>query len=288
MTLPNFLVIGAHKAGTTSLYHYLRQHPQVFMPELKEARFFAYDSLNPDHVSQVPRVFPIDSRARYEALFDPVDKEIALGEASPEYLRSPIAARRIHEVIPDARIIVCLRDPVDRAYSEYLMQVRAGAESRSFSETFFLKDVPWSLENNAYFDNVQRFLAYFPFTQMHFVLFEDLHSDALAVARNVFTFLNVDDRFQPDVSERFNMGGMPKSRIVHAVIRKLKKNRWKKFAPDLLKKRARRLDKHNRTKAPELDEDLRGQILELHREDTVQLQALIRRDLSNWLNVTKA
>jgi len=258
------------------------------MPELKEARFFAYDSLNPDHASQVPRVFPIDSRARYEALFDAAGEEIALGEASPEYLRSPIAARRIHELIPDVSIIVCLRDPVDRAYSEYLMQVRSGAESRSFSETVFLKDVPWSLENNAYFDNVQRFLAYFPLTQMHFVLFDDLHSDALAVARDVFTFLNVDDRFQPDVSEQLNIGGIPKSRFVHGVVQKLEKNRLKRFVPDLFKKRVRRLEKLNRAKAPDLDEHLRGQIVELHREDTVQLQSLIQRDLSNWLNVIKA
>ena len=118
MTLPNFLVIGAPKAGTTSLHLHLRAHPEVFMPELKEPRFFGYEG-------EGERLkFPIRTLEEYTALFDAVTDETAIGEATPHYLVYPGAAQRIHDLLPGARLIASLRDPVERSYSVYQMNLR--------------------------------------------------------------------------------------------------------------------------------------------------------------------
>ena len=118
MTLPNFLVIGAPKAGTTSLHLHLRAHPEIFMPELKEPRFFGYEG-------EGERLkFPIRTLEEYTALFDAVTDETAIGEATPHYLVYPGAAQRIRDLLPGARLIASLRDPVERSYSVYQMNLR--------------------------------------------------------------------------------------------------------------------------------------------------------------------
>src|SRR5262245_28683977 len=111
MTLPTFLIIGAGRSGTTSLYHYLRQHPEVFMSPVKEPIYFA---LGPNLVFTGPAAdWVLDQAAKtreeYEALFAGVTNEKAIGEASPRYLASPDAAGRIRETIPEARLVAILR-----------------------------------------------------------------------------------------------------------------------------------------------------------------------------------
>ena len=125
--LPNFIVIGAAKAGTTSLHWYLAEHPAVFMTPTKDPSYFAYglDARGQLLVgrSGVPR-FPVKSLAEYERLFEDVGGATAVGEASTMYLECPQSAGRIREMIPQARILCSIRHPVDRAYSDYLMYLR--------------------------------------------------------------------------------------------------------------------------------------------------------------------
>ena len=123
MKLPNFVVIGAAKAGTTALYWYLQEHPEVFMSPLKETNFFAY-GVDPEgrllYGDPELHRFPIKNLDAYADLFAGAGDEKAVGEASPIYLECPEAAGRIQQLLPEARIICGLRDPVDRAYSDYL------------------------------------------------------------------------------------------------------------------------------------------------------------------------
>ena len=124
MTLPNFIVIGAAKSGTSSLHHYLRAHPEVFTPKLKEINFFAYDGKHLDvH-------YWAKTQDEYQRFFDDVGAAIAIGEVAPLYLCSPVAPDNIRRVLPDARLVAILRNPVDRAYSAYLMSRRTGRTSR--------------------------------------------------------------------------------------------------------------------------------------------------------------
>ena len=113
MTMPNFLIVGAQKAGTTSLHYYLKQHPQIYMSLRKEPHFFEgmhWDFYRPGRI-----MLPVTDLADYQALFEGVTDEKAIGEASASYLYSPKAPTLIKRSIPDARLIAILRNPADRS-----------------------------------------------------------------------------------------------------------------------------------------------------------------------------
>jgi hypothetical protein len=116
--LPNFIVIGAAKAGTTALYWYLAEHPDVFMSPKKETNYFAYGRDRQGRLLYGDpefHQFPVQSLAEYEELFDGAEGARAVGEASPIYLEAPQTAGRIRELLPQSRLICSLRHPVDRA-----------------------------------------------------------------------------------------------------------------------------------------------------------------------------
>ena len=127
MTMPNFFIVGAQKAGTTSLYYYLKQHPQIYMSPRKEPHFF--EGMHWDFYRPGRMALPVTDLADYQALFEGVTDEKAIGEASASYLYSPKAPTLIKRSIPYARLIAILRNPADRAYSNFLHCVRAGRES---------------------------------------------------------------------------------------------------------------------------------------------------------------
>src|SRR3954452_17434204 len=123
MTMPNFLIVGAAKSGTTSLYYYLKQHPQVFVSPVKEPKFFAYEGekvvyRGPGDAENNRRL--VNNLADYRALFGGANGAKAIGEASPVYLYSPKACERIRHYLPDAKLFVILRDPAERAYPSFL------------------------------------------------------------------------------------------------------------------------------------------------------------------------
>ena len=129
MTMPNFLMVGAQKCGTPSLYYYLKQHPQIYMSPVKEAHFFdVEEGEKPDFRRASHSSRPVSGIEDYRALFAGVKDETAIGEASPSYVYIPEAPRRIRSRLPDAKLIAILRDPADRAYSAFLHTSRSGRE----------------------------------------------------------------------------------------------------------------------------------------------------------------
>jgi len=126
---PNLFIVGAPKAGTSSLYVYLAHIPGIFMSQVKEPNYFSRKTI-PDH----SRVKPIRDKSKYLGLFKKVKDEKIIGEASPSYLSDPEAPKLIHDIIPDAKIITSLRDPVERTLSFYLMHARSGLVKGSFHE----------------------------------------------------------------------------------------------------------------------------------------------------------
>ena len=141
MIFPNFLIIGANKGGTSSFYVYLSQHPEIFMSEIKEPMFFLFDKENEKSNKAVDSKEPkwenwkhVTSVDEYKKMFVAPTGIKAAGEASTAYLANPQCAARIHEFNPKMKIIAILRNPVSRAFSNYLMYVRIGHESKSFSK----------------------------------------------------------------------------------------------------------------------------------------------------------
>jgi Sulfotransferase family len=213
---PNLFVVGAGKGGTTSLWHYLGQHPDAFMSAVKEPCFFA--------TSSFPRATPVVDEARdYLRLFADSRDERLVGEASPTYLAAEEAPVRIKAASPDAKILVSLREPVDRVHSLYLEMVKNGGERRSFREAVADEvmraiDRPPYVNSTLYAAFVQRYLETFG-DRVFVLFFEELAANPRRTMRAVYRFLGVDHNF----AERLNVAArnrfaMPRGELAGALI----------------------------------------------------------------------
>jgi hypothetical protein len=292
LTLPNFIIVGAAKAGTTALYWYLSEHPAVYMSPVKETFYFAYGV---DEAGRLlygdPDVhrFPIKTLPEYEALFAAAGDATAIGEASPIYLECPQAAERIRSLIPGARIIASLRQPVDRAYSDYIMYLRR--RGRRLDPAHDLRpDAAWArpdsrwMQVSRYAAQVRRYVDRFPAERIHVAVFDDLKRDAVGMTQSVYRFVGVDPSFRPDVETPHAAGGVPKSRLLE----RLFSNRALRSALQPLMPRGaanwvRRFRSRTMEKPPALPPDLRRELTEHFRADIAETSALIGRNLDHWL-----
>ena len=228
MPLPNFLIIGAAKAGTTSLYYYLRQHPQVYMSPIKEPRFFALEGeiLNFKGPAQGINQTSITSLDEYFHLFAGVTDEIAIGEASTLYLHSQRALEGIKRYLPNAKLIVILRNPIERAYSSYLHLVRDGYEALSFEQALqaeeFRIQQKWQplwyySKRSFYYEAIKNYLDIFEHCQIKIYLYEDLAADSKYIFKDICGFLDIDDSFKPDTSIK-NSSGIPKNKFLQRIL----------------------------------------------------------------------
>ena len=293
--LPSFVIIGAAKAGTTALYWYLADHPQVFMSPVKETNYFAYgldDEGNPLYGDPDLHRFPVQTSAAYEELFSGAGEALAVGEASPIYLECPQSAARIRETLPEARIICGLREPVDRAYSDYLMYLRARgrrldpARDLTTSSDWARPDSHW-MQISRYHEALSRYFDLFPREQIHVFLFEDFRSDALGCVREIYRSVGVYPGFVPDLDTPHNIGGMPSSRTLEKVftsrsVRKAIEPLIPRRAADM----ARRIRTKNLKKAPPLPKDLKAELSRHFRDDIAKTSELIGKSLEHWLSPT--
>ncbi|MEA2337365.1 MAG: hypothetical protein QOE82_1372 [Thermoanaerobaculia bacterium] len=274
MTLPNFLIIGAAKAGTTSLYHYMNEHPEAFMSPIKETNYFCWQEMP-------KRKIRVRTAEEYELLFDEVTTQHAIGEASPVYLVCASAADRIAATLPHAKLIFSLRNPADRAYSHYLDRVRGLRERGSLKKA--MQPGTLYFDDGLYYALLLRYMERFPASQIKVILFDDLAATPLPVVQDLYAFLGIDASFQPALT-RHNISKLPRSPIVSALA-----GRAAKVVHHLLPRSMRytglftRAQRILNTDPPPLPPDLRRQMLDHYRDDIARTGALIGRDLSHWL-----
>lgn len=292
--MPNFLIIGAAKGGTTSLYHYLDQHPQIYMSPVKEPRFFALEGeqLNFQNPDQVINHTSVTTLSEYYQLFEGVTDEIAVGEASPLYLYSERAVERIAHYVPEAKLIAILRNPVDRAYSCYKHLI--ALEPFSFAEALNEEEdrirQNWAhlwhyRQGGYYYKQLKRYFDTFDKHRIKIYLFDDLKAKPLDVVQDVFSFLRVDDTFVPDLTYR-NVSNNPKIKVLQNTTNG--QSRLRSFSRKVLPKWlrsgfAKRVRGWNSKEFVPMPEDVRLQLIEDYREDIVNLQDLIGLNLSHWL-----
>lgn len=283
MRLPNFIVGGALKAGTTSLNYYLKQHPEVYMSPFKEPRYFAYDPAGTADADGNGLHFPVTSLEQYAALFAEATDEKAVGEVSPHYIISPIAPRRIAETLPDVKLIFSLRHPVKRAYSVYWQAVRLGNESRPVEQA--LTAAEHRVRNGRYYALLQKWYEQFDAAQIKVILFDDLARDALAVFQDVCRYLGVDDTFVPDLTIR-NKGGALKSQRLGRFFEQLKNSPLKQAidpaVPGWVRDRVSDMRNRNFEEPPPIPPDVAARLNAYYREDIEQLEDFLGRDLSIW------
>jgi hypothetical protein len=200
---PTFICVGAGKAGTTWLWDVLRRHPDVFLPEEKELHWFndiSYDGpdvRNPNHAKPL---------GWYLGFFREARADQVCGEISPSYLWSRSAPELIHRFDPEMRILVLLRDPVERLFSSYLFGRQVGQiGALSFEEA--LERFPHLLERAPASGSVARYLDLFGRDQVHVVLYDDLLADPAGVLRGVQRFIGVRELVPDDVGSRRNVTG---------------------------------------------------------------------------------
>lgn len=295
--MPTFLVFGASRSGTTALYNYLKQHPMVFMSPSKEPNFFAFDGETPefrgpgaDYVNN-----SITDLAEYQALFDKASIELARGEASPLYLYFERAPKRIHHHIPNAKLIAVLRNPVDQAFSHFLYAKRQVLEpledfSAALSQELKRIDDHWQpmfhySQFPRYHEQLSRYFALFPAEQIEIFLYEDFVDTPLDVLAEIFAFIGVDDTFVPDLSYRPNVGGVPKNSWIQNILMKSRAPTRLVGAllPDGIRNRIRDAISDRNLERPEFPQAARDHLIAELRDDILQLENLINRDLSTWL-----
>jgi hypothetical protein len=289
--LPNFLVIGAAKAGTTSLHWYLGEHPDVFMSPAKDPSFFAY---NVDAQGRLlwgePELhaFPVRTQAEYERLFQDVGGATAVGEASTMYLECPQAAERIRQLLPDTRIICSLRQPVDRAYSDYVMYLRQAG--RRFEPARDLDPgAAWAdpgsrwMKIGRYHEQLLRYYERFPRQRIQAVLFDDLQRDPRGFMAELYGFLGVDPAFVPDLDLPHSAGGLPASPLFERLLVRGAQSAVKPWVPLRAANWMRRLRSRTLRPTPPLPAEMRQQLTEHFRADIVSTSELIGRSLEHWL-----
>lgn len=307
--LPNFFLAGAPKAGTTSLYFYLAQHPEVYMSPVKEPTYFAAaDLLSGPFGAHVRRDLERNRPAvrryldgprplgamhlvlewdTYQELFRRVTNEVAIGEASVRYFRLPSAARAIHETLPDARLIFVLRDPAEQLFARHL-ELPWHAPRPTFRERFLAGLVPgnvWShgIEGGQYATHLQRFFDLFPRHQLRIYLYEEYTADPKAALRDMFGFLGVDPEYPIDVSRRHNESVVARNRLLfalrHRVLGDSPSPRW---IPEPIRRLVRRAYTGPRPRAT-MDPDDRRLVIDHYRDEILRTGELIGRDLSAWL-----
>lgn len=310
---PTFLIVGAVKAGTTSIHEYLQMHPEVYMSPVKETNHFSdadmlFEHFNVDYKQDINvnldkflsgpmdtkiHIAHVRSAEQYAALFKHVTNQKAIGEVSNSYLFCPSTAQVIKQALPDVQIVMILRNPIERLYSQFLMNVKLG----KIAERDLLKEIAadqakavkgWGvshlyLEVGLYYEQVKRYTDLFKPENMCILFYDDYKQQPKKVMQDLFRFLGVDAHFEPDMSQRYNEAGMPRFG---------KLNYWltqvgvyglvKRIFPSNFKERLKSLI-YTKKNIPTITAQEKAWLIDYYTSDIQQLSALLNKDLSHWL-----
>jgi hypothetical protein len=276
--LVDFVVIGAYKSGTTALHFLLAQHPELFVPARKEPSFFAMHGLDGGALSRTG----VRSAEEYQRLFMRRGADELAGEVSPAYLTVPGTASRLQAMVPQVQIIGVLRNPVDRAYSDYLMAVREGVEKRDFLEVLSLVESRDYLKSGLYAAQLTPYFSTFPRDQIGLWLFDDLVDNGASMLSEIFQFLGVDPDVDLDWGVDRNRSGVPRSRLMGAWISRLRPSWRGSFARSFRARATNRLDRLLLTHPP-MPPAARSRLVEFFSSDVAATEQLIGRPLQHWL-----
>jgi len=296
--LPNFLVVGFPKCGSTSLHYFLDVHPEIFMPEQKEIHFFSYDKVNPlnkgpkdKHVKKLQ----IGKFKDYKKLFKPIEDIQLAGEVSPSYVNYPKdCIPKIKETLGNPKIIIILRDPIDRAYSNYLHLYREKRETLGFYDALKEEEKRKQLGYSDFWyyrfnsDYYEKVVAYNDaFKEILIVEAEQLKANTKKTMSKVYKFIGVSEDFEPEnIDKSYNEGGLYKSNLITDFFFQQSKARdiARKIIP------AKRSMKHLKQKiiskykqeAPEIDVRAKLFLIDSLKTDTKKLKETFNLTCMNW------
>jgi hypothetical protein len=294
---PNFFIVGAQKAGTTSLYFYLKKIPGVYMSPLKEVFYFAPHAVQ-NNIADVIR-----DKKEYLKLFESARGYTAVGEATPFYLLDPDAPKLIHQTVPHARIIMILRDPIERAYSNYLMKMKYSGMKSSFydelmrdyksQEKLFGRSQLY-VEFGMYYEQVKRYFDIFGREQVKVIIFEEFIQHPEQTVNEVLDFLGVNYAIT-EIREQHNPYSVPRSPIalwIFAFFRKLRTKNIKFYKilallPDSMVESIPEKILFKRKQKPKIEAKAVKFLQEIYCDDVIRLESLLGRSLP-WHTVSSS
>ena len=295
---PGFIVAGSAKCGTTSVFHYANQHPDIYLPRKESFYFISSVHSEANRADPLYRRRVVSSLDEYKLLFNGCSEEKVAGEIATGYLYYyKYAIPEIKRVLGDPGIVIILRNPVERAYSGYMHLLKSRVTGESFvnqlqREEYYKQnhyDFMWYLislglysqQVKAYIDN---------FSNVKIMLFDDLKINATAFMKEFFGFVGVDSEFIPDTSVRYNTSGIPSDKVhnkflYHKSVKRLLGRCAKLFLSDKSFRHIRIfLRDRSLEEIPELSAELSGALFLLYRDDIQLLQGLVDKNLTPWLN----
>lgn len=299
---PDFIIVGAPKAGTTSLHRYLEQHPKIFSPRGKKEPLF-FCGYPPDFKgpgAEVVNRNMVTTPESYRALFTSAGPSAVTGEASTDYLACEEAPDRIWAWNPDARIIIMLRNPIDRAYSEHMHLVRDRFETESFMRALELEPVRrkkgyiplfWHKERGQYCAAVQRYLQCFGENQVKIIYYDEFSDAPGDIASDVFQFLGLAP-VEIDTSLKYNVSGAPRWPLIQKLYVKFRQSDdrgWVKRVARLISSGRSRQAIHslylrrNLRASKGITVEEREVLRNYFTEDVNNLSRLLNKNLSHWL-----
>lgn len=291
---PNLYFIGGMRCGSTTLFLLLSQHPKIFMAPIKEPIFWLAEYLRrsgQDCESLVSGKY-LTSNA-YLGLFENQETLQWRGEAS-HYLYHPEVAKILAQEVPNAHIIVSLRNPTDRLFSEYLNWVRSRGFEGTFADFISTNGLKWSkssgisevppvsrVRKGLQAESLKIWVDTFGRDRLHFVFFDDLEKKPTHVAQGIYSWLEVDNEFVPQVVHT-QKGGQPRSKILMRLMN-MPKGQLKRFFPRVLREKIRSRIYKAILKQPKIDPEIQAMLDEYYASDIQLLSEMTGRDLSHWL-----
>jgi hypothetical protein len=273
---PDFFIIGAPRSGTTSLHEYLNQISEIFMCT-KESGYFSKFSIG-----------RVKTEREYKSLYNNSKNNQLIGDATPDYLRDPETPSLIYKANPKAKIIILLRDPIERTHSHYLKHIRNGYETKPFSKRFaeYKDDTRGSFHDyiimpSFYFDSVSKYINVFGDEQIKICIYEEFAKNTKKIVREILDFLQIDSDLPSNINKKYNEFAHPPQRSEQLLTSNyFSLHIAKRFLPKSTRSSIKNLLSDKNSK-PELEEN---DIIKLHKlfdDDVTKLQNLLKRKL-NW------
>jgi hypothetical protein len=303
--MPDFIIAGGAKSGTTALEMMLSQHPGVFFSGIKETNYFIFgfeevrhlrERSGRLHFAHLRDADFIDSEAKYASLFAAARPDQLCGEASPWYLISASAAERIAARLPDVKIVIILRNPADVAFANFLDHLRHGAETLTLAgvdeilnaDRYAAPTLP-PLANHLrlprYSEHLPAYLERFPPENLYLEVYEEFLQDKPGRLRRLFSFLGAAADVEIDVDRRVNVSGLPKSLALQRFLEgaPLFKTLIRPLVPRRLRRRVRQeIEAMNTGAKPELPAPTRRKLDALYAEDVAYVEKVLGRRLAVW------
>jgi hypothetical protein len=275
---PYFIGLGAQKCGTSWIYANLDTHPEIHIP-IKEIHFFSREY----HFSK--------GIIWYEAFYKRCGKTQKCGEFCTSYLFSEMAAERIFHFYPEIKLIATLRNPVDRAFSNFKNDVMAGNVNKGVGFFNALDDHPEYIEQGQYSDQLERFLKYFSMKNMCVMIYEDIKKDPQLFMKKIYAFLDVRDNFTSRLlHEKINPSYVPRSQVLERVMSKVSSklkhlkggNIFKSLKRVGINKVIRGMNRNDRDNVPVLKHDERKKLFQYFGDSIIKLEKLLEREIPEW------